>query len=167
VTAVARTQWRRQDHGGEAAPSVSRRQMRERCGVQGRIRGGRPRAEQIGAMMQVGKVPETLRVREHVDLFPQLLFRRHSRSPTSSRSLVSPRLPTENSASSQAANANTCLFALAICGDPALAAARRTDRRVRRRDAVAPSGERIATFARSGKSILLTTHYLEEAGRTR
>ncbi|HTE43597.1 MAG TPA: ATP-binding cassette domain-containing protein, partial [Gemmatimonadaceae bacterium] len=25
--------------------------------------------EQIGAMMQVGKVPETLRVREHIDLF--------------------------------------------------------------------------------------------------
>src|SRR4051794_32774071 len=37
------------------------------------VGGGDPRRpstrEHVGAMMQVGKVPETLRVREHIDLF--------------------------------------------------------------------------------------------------
>ena len=54
------------------------------------------------------------------------------------------------------------LFALAVCGDPALLLLDEPtvgfDVETRR-----SFWERIAQFARSGRSILLTTHYLEEA----
>jgi ABC-2 type transport system ATP-binding protein len=117
--------------------------------------------EQIGAMMQVAKVPETLRVREHVDLFrsyyPAPLTIADALEMSGLTALANRRFGELSGGERQ-----RVLFALAICGDPVLLLLDEPtvgfDVETRRH-----FWERIAAFARSGKSILLTTHYLEEA----
>jgi len=130
-----------------------------------RVRGADPRRsstrEQIGAMMQVAKVPETLRVREHIDL-----FRSYYPAPLAIADVleIAGLVPLANRKFGELSGGERqrVLFALAICGDPSLLLLDEPtvgfDVETRR-----AFWERIATFARSGKSILLTTHYLEEA----
>lgn len=130
-----------------------------------RVCGSDPRRsstrEQIGAMMQVGKVPETLRVREHIDLFrsyyPAPLTIAETLEISGLSALANRRFGELSGGERQ-----RVLFALAICGDPSLLLLDEPtvgfDVETRR-----AFWERIAGFARSGKSILLTTHYLEEA----
>ena len=114
-----------------------------------------------GAMLQVAKVPETLKVREHIELFAS-----YYRDPLPLAEII------------QAAGLNgvenrlfgdlsggqkqRALFALAICGNPDLlfldeptvgldVESRRT------------LWAHIRAFAARGGSVLLTTHYLDEA----
>jgi ABC-2 type transport system ATP-binding protein len=129
------------------------------------VRGGDPRRavtrEQIGSMMQVGKVPETLRVREHVDLFrsyyPRPLAVDHVLSIAGLSALANRRFGELSGGERQ-----RVLFALAICGNPDLLLLDEPtvgfDVETRR-----AFWERISEFALAGKSVLLTTHYLEEA----
>jgi ABC-2 type transport system ATP-binding protein len=130
-----------------------------------RVQGADPRRsstrEQIGSMMQVGKVPETLRVREHIDL-----FRSYYPAPLAIADVLEiaglAALANRKFGELSGGERQRVLFALAICGDPVLLLLDEPtvgfDVETRR-----AFWERIATFSRSGKSILLTTHYLEEA----
>jgi ABC-2 type transport system ATP-binding protein len=114
-----------------------------------------------GAMLQVARVPETLRVREHIDLFSS-----YYPSPLASEELlaltgltgVKDRLFGELSGGQR----QRVLFALALCGDPDLLFLDEPtvgldveSRRV--------LWEQIRKLVARGKTILLTTHYLEEA----
>lgn len=130
-----------------------------------RVLGGDPRMHQvrasIGAMLQVARMPDTLRVREYIDL-----FRSYYPAPLSyQRSLalgqldeIKDRLFGDLSGGQK----QRVLFALAACGDPDLLfldeptvgmdiESRRT------------LWEQIRSLAQRGKTVLLTTHYLEEA----
>jgi ABC-2 type transport system ATP-binding protein len=117
--------------------------------------------QRAGAMLQVAKVPDTLRVWEHIDLFSS-----YYPSPLPMKDVLAAaglvglekRLFGELSGGQK----QRVLFALAICGNPDLlfldeptvgldAEARRT------------LWEHIRGFVAKGGSILLTTHYLEEA----
>ncbi|HEX4019941.1 MAG TPA: ABC transporter ATP-binding protein [Acidobacteriaceae bacterium] len=129
------------------------------------VLGGDPRDHKvranIGAMLQVARMPETLRVREYIDL-----FRSYYPNPLSySQSLalghldeIKDRLFGDLSGGQK----QRVLFALAACGDPDLLFldeptvgmdidARRT------------LWGQIRSLAQRGKTVLLTTHYLEEA----
>jgi len=114
-----------------------------------------------GAMLQVGRVPETLRVREHIDLFSS-----YYRSPLPSREVLAmaglEKLADRKFGDLSGGQRQRTLFALAICGDPDLlfldeptvgldVEARRT------------MWDGIRQLVDRGKSVLLTTHYLQEA----
>jgi ABC-2 type transport system ATP-binding protein len=114
-----------------------------------------------GAMLQVSKVPETLKVREHIDLvssyYPRPLSRREVVAAAGLEG-IEDRLFGKLSGGQQ----QRVLFALALCGNPDLmfldeptvgldVEARRAFWAV------------IAEKSRQGRSVLLTTHYLEEA----
>jgi ABC-2 type transport system ATP-binding protein len=129
------------------------------------VRGGDPRQSTTrihsGAMMQVGKLPETLRVREHIDLFrtyyPNPLTVSDTLSIAGLTDLADRRFGALSGGERQ-----RVLFALAICGNPSLLILDEPtvgfDVETRR-----SFWSRITEFAQSGKSVLLTTHYLEEA----
>jgi ABC-2 type transport system ATP-binding protein len=114
-----------------------------------------------GAMLQISKVPETLKVREHIHLvssyYPQPLPAREVMAAAGLEG-IEERLFGKLSGGQR----QRVLFALALCGDPDLmfldeptvgldVEARRVYWTV------------IAEKARQGRSVLLTTHYLEEA----
>jgi len=114
-----------------------------------------------GAMLQVGRVPETLRVREHVELFssyyPNPLALDDVMSLAGLRGLEH-RLFGELSGGQR----QRMLFALAICGRPDLLI---LDEPTVGLDVDARRAiwEEIRRFVGKGGSVLLTTHYLEEA----
>ncbi|HUJ96467.1 MAG TPA: ABC transporter ATP-binding protein [Terriglobales bacterium] len=114
-----------------------------------------------GAMLQVAKVPETLRVREHIDLFssyyPNPLPLEASLAAAGLEEIQNRKFGDLSGGQRQ-----RVLFALALCGDPDLlfldeptvgldVEARRT------------LWEEIRKLVARGKTVLLTTHYLEEA----
>ncbi len=115
----------------------------------------------IGAMLQVAKVPETLRVREHVELFSSYYLRPLPLSETlaiSGLESIKERKFGELSGGQR----QRVLFALALCGDPDIlfldeptvgldVESRRT------------MWEQIRKLIARGKTVLLTTHYLQEA----
>jgi ABC-2 type transport system ATP-binding protein len=115
----------------------------------------------IGAMLQVARIPETLRVREHLDL-----FRSYYPRPLSMEEIV--RIAQldgiENRFYSQLSGGQKqrVLFGLALCGDPDLIM---LDEPSVGMDIEARRGlwHQIRTLADRGKTVLLTTHYLEEA----
>jgi ABC-2 type transport system ATP-binding protein len=130
-----------------------------------RIFGGNPRDRssrlRLGAMLQVGRMPETLRVREHLQLFscyyPQPRPLDELLAIAGLQGLEERLFRTLSGGQKQ-----RMLFALALCGNPDLICldeptlgmdveARRT------------MWEQVRKLAASGKTILLTTHYLEEA----
>jgi len=130
-----------------------------------RVFGGDPTHPQnrmrTGAMLQVGKVPETLRVREHIDLFstyyPNPLPLAEVLAAAGLEKLCNRKFGDLSGGQRQ-----RTLFALAICGNPDLlfldeptvgldVEARRT------------LWEEIRRLVDRGKTVLLTTHYLEEA----
>jgi len=115
----------------------------------------------IGAMLQVGGVPATLRVREHIELFsgyyanPLPLARVVAMAGL--QGLEDRRFDRLSGGEKQ-----RVLFALALCGDPQLLFLDEPtvglDVESRRR-----MWQVIRDFAGAGRTIVLTTHYLEEA----
>jgi ABC-2 type transport system ATP-binding protein len=127
--------------------------------------GGRPTDPtvrmRVGAMLQVARVPETLRVREHIDL-----FRSYYPSPLSVPDIlaaaglaeIKDRLFGDLSGGQR----QRVLFALALCGDPDLLF---LDEPTVGLDVESRRSlwEQIRKLVARGKTVLLTTHYLEEA----
>jgi len=115
----------------------------------------------IGAMLQVAKVPETLRVREHIDLFSS-----YYRSPlTLAETLATAGLEEIQNrifGDLSGGQKQRVLFALALCGDPDLLF---LDEPTVGLDVEARRllWQQIRKLVSRGKTILLTTHYLEEA----
>jgi ABC-2 type transport system ATP-binding protein len=130
-----------------------------------RIFGGDPRQAatraRIGAMLQVASVPKTLKVREHIDL-----FRSYYPAPLSVAEIVriaqlqgiEDRLFQDLSGGQR----QRLLFGLAICGNPEIVF---LDEPTVGLDIEARRGlwEQIRSLAARGKTVLMTTHYLEEA----
>jgi ABC-2 type transport system ATP-binding protein len=129
-----------------------------------RIFGGDPREARartrVGAMLQVARVVETLRVREHLDL-----FRSYYPKPLAVAEIVKfaqlqgieERLFGQLSGGQK----QRLLFALALCGDPDLIF---LDEPTVGMDIEARRGlwQQIRLLKARGKTVLLTTHYLEE-----
>jgi ABC-2 type transport system ATP-binding protein len=114
-----------------------------------------------GVMLQVSKVPETLKVREHLDL-----FRSYYPSPMDAAAALTAAgltsVADRKYGQLSGGQRQRVLFALAICGNPDLlfldeptvgldVESRRT------------FWQEVRRLAERGRSILLTTHYLEEA----
>jgi len=133
----------------------------------GRVRvfGSDPTSPQnrirTGAMLQVGRVPETLRVREHIDLFSS-----YYPQPLSPAAVLAAagldKLADRKFGDLSGGQKQRVLFALAICGDPDLLL---LDEPTVGLDVEARRmlWEEIRALVRRGKTVLLTTHYLQEA----
>ena len=117
--------------------------------------------KRIGAMLQVGKVPETLKVREHIDL-----FRSYYPSPLPAESVYAAAglegIVDSKFGDLSGGQRQRVLFALAICGDPDMLF---LDEPTLGFDVEARRSfwEQIRAFVARGRTVLLTTHYLEEA----
>ena len=115
----------------------------------------------VGAMMQVGRVPETLRVWEHVDLFssyyPNPLPISETLAIAGLEDLKNRKFGLLSGGQKQ-----RVLFALAICGNPDLLF---LDEPTVGLDVEARHllWDEIRSLLRRGKTVVLTTHYLEEA----
>ena len=130
-----------------------------------RVFGGDPRDAatriRIGAMLQVGSMPKTLKVKEHIDL-----FRSYYPQPLSVAEIVRiAQLEGLEDRLFQALSGGQkqrLLFGLAMCGDPEIVF---LDEPTVGLDIEARRGlwEQIRSLAARGKTVLLTTHYLEEA----
>ncbi|HEX8815506.1 MAG TPA: ABC transporter ATP-binding protein [Terriglobales bacterium] len=127
--------------------------------------GGNPVNAEVrartGAMLQVAKVPETLRVREHIELFSSYY---PAPLPLAETLAVGglEEIRDREFGELSGGQKQRVLFALALCGDPDLifldeptvgmdVEARRT------------LWQQIRKLIARGKTVLLTTHYLEEA----
>jgi ABC-2 type transport system ATP-binding protein len=114
-----------------------------------------------GALLQVAKVPETLKVREHIELFssyyPKPLTLADTLDAAGLKGIEN-RLFGDLSGGQK----QRVLFALALCGNPDLLF---LDEPTVGLDVEARRGlwTRIRAFVARGGSVLLTTHYLEEA----
>jgi ABC-2 type transport system ATP-binding protein len=114
-----------------------------------------------GAMLQVGRVPETLRVREHIDLFSSYYSR-----PLALKEVLKTagleKLADRKFGDLSGGQRQRTLFALAICGDPDLLF---LDEPTVGLDVEARRSlwDGIRQLVDRGKSVLLTTHYLQEA----
>ncbi len=127
--------------------------------------GGNPIHSEVrlrtGAMLQVGKVPETLRVREHIEL-----FRSYYLSPLPQAEVVAAAglqgFKDRKFGELSGGQKQRVLFALAICGDPDILFLDEptVGLDVESRRAL---WEEIRKLIARGKTVLLTTHYLEEA----
>ena len=127
--------------------------------------GGDPHSvaarRRLGVMLQVGRVPETLTVREHV-----LLFSSYYPAPLPLDVVLElaglEALADRRFGQLSGGERQRVLFALAICGNPVLLfldePSSGMDVESRRRFWAGIRG-----LAGSGRSIVLTTHYLEEA----
>ncbi|HVO79558.1 MAG TPA: ABC transporter ATP-binding protein [Terriglobales bacterium] len=129
------------------------------------IFGGNPIHPEVrvrtGAMLQVARVPETLRVREHIELFssyyPEPLSIGDTLAAAGLES-IKDRLFGDLSGGQR----QRVLFALALCGNPDLLF---LDEPTVGLDVEARRAlwDQIRKLVARGKSVLLTTHYLEEA----
>jgi ABC-2 type transport system ATP-binding protein len=114
-----------------------------------------------GAMLQVGRVPETLRVREHIELFSS-----YYPSPLPFGETVKAAglegLENRLFGGLSGGQKQRVLFALAICGNPDFLV---LDEPTAGLDVESRRAmwKHIRTFVARGGSVLLTTHYLEEA----
>ena len=112
-------------------------------------------------MLQVGRVPETLRVREHIDLFSS-----YYPKPMSSAEVLAAagleKLSDRKFGELSGGQRQRVLFALAICGDPDLLF---LDEPTVGLDVEARRllWDEIRHLVGRGKTVLLTTHYLQEA----
>lgn len=130
-----------------------------------RVFGGDPtnpsNRMRTGAMLQVGKVPETLRVCEHIDLFSS-----YYQNPMPVAEVLATagleKIGDRKFGDLSGGQRQRVLFGLAICGNPDLlfldeptvgldVESRRT------------LWDEIRSLVQRGKTVLLTTHYLEEA----
>lgn len=130
-----------------------------------RVFGGDPTNPEnrirTGAMLQVGRVPETLRVREHIELFSA--YYHHPMPPAKVLGAAGlEQLSDRRFSDLSGGQKQRVLFALAICGDPDLLF---LDEPTVGLDVEARRllWDEIRRLVRRGKTILLTTHYLQEA----
>ena len=115
----------------------------------------------IGAMLQVSRVPEMLRVREHIDL-----FRSYYPHPLSTEEVI--RMARLESVANQmfgklsGGQKQRALFGLALCGNPDLIFLDEptVGMDIESRRAL---WDQVRALSAAGKTVLLTTHYLEEA----
>jgi ABC-2 type transport system ATP-binding protein len=115
----------------------------------------------VGAMLQVGRVPETLKVREHIDLFSSYYPKPLQVQETlaiAGLAEIKDRPYGELSGGQK----QRVLFGIAICGDPDLLF---LDEPTVGLDVEARRlmWSQIRTLIARGKTVLLTTHYLNEA----
>ena len=115
----------------------------------------------VGAMLQVGRVPETLRVAEHIDLFSSYYPNPLSMSETLAIAGLED-LRQRRFGDLSGGQKQRVLFALAICGNPDLLF---LDEPTVGLDVAARHllWEEIRHLLSRGKTVVLTTHYLEEA----
>jgi ABC-2 type transport system ATP-binding protein len=117
--------------------------------------------QRTGVMLQIAKVPETLRVREHVHLFSSYYrapMPLHEVLATAGLTTVADRKFGELSGGQR----QRVLFALAICGNPDLLF---LDEPTVGLDVESRRAfwQEVRRLASRGRTVLLTTHYLEEA----
>ncbi|HTS34989.1 MAG TPA: ABC transporter ATP-binding protein [Candidatus Solibacter sp.] len=130
-----------------------------------RVFGGDPTNPEnrlrTGAMLQVGRVPETLRVREHIDLF-SVYYQRSLPSQEILAAAGLEKLGERKFGELSGGQKQRVLFALAICGDPDLLF---LDEPTVGLDVEARRllWDEIRRLVGRGKTVLLTTHYLQEA----
>lgn len=130
-----------------------------------RVFGGDPRDPatrlRIGAMLQVAKVPETLRVREHIDLFSSYYVNPLPRKETLALGDIAD-IQERKFGDLSGGQKQRVLFALALCGDPDVIF---LDEPTVGLDVEARRilWHEIRKLVARGKTILLTTHYLQEA----
>ncbi|WP_263368697.1 ABC transporter ATP-binding protein [Edaphobacter bradus] len=130
-----------------------------------RIFGSDPRLAltrtRIGAMLQVARITETIKVREHIDVFCSYYSRP---LPFAEIVRIAHLEGIEDRMFGQLSGGQKqrVLFALALCGDPDLIF---LDEPTVGLDIESRRGlwQQIRTLAARGKTVLLTTHYLEEA----
>jgi ABC-2 type transport system ATP-binding protein len=130
-----------------------------------RVFGGDPRntttRTRVGAMLQVARITETLRVREHLDLFRSYY---PNPLPVAEILRIAHLEGVEDRFFGQLSGGQKqrVLFALAICGNPDLVFLDEPtvglDFESRR-----ALWQQVRSFSAQGKTVLLTTHYLEEA----
>ena len=130
-----------------------------------RVFGGNPTNPEnrmkTGAMLQVGRVPETLRVREHIDLFST-----YYENPLPLTEVLAiaglEKLRDRKFGELSGGQKQRVLFALAICGNPDLLF---LDEPTVGLDVEARRllWDEIRRLVDRGKTVLLTTHYLQEA----
>jgi ABC-2 type transport system ATP-binding protein len=133
----------------------------------GRVRvfGGDPTNPEnrmkTGAMLQVGRVPETLLVREHIDLF-STYYQNHLPAAEVLAAAGLEKLSDRKYGDLSGGQKQRVLFALAICGDPDLFL---LDEPTVGLDVEARRllWEEVRQLVGRGKTVLLTTHYLQEA----
>jgi ABC-2 type transport system ATP-binding protein len=115
----------------------------------------------VGAMLQVGRVPETLKVREHVDLFSSYY---PAPLPLEETLQIAGLADVKDRAYGELSGGQKqrVLFAIAICGNPDLLF---LDEPTVGLDVEARRlmWSQIRTLIARGKTVLLTTHYLNEA----
>jgi ABC-2 type transport system ATP-binding protein len=130
-----------------------------------RVFGGDPTNPEnrmkTGAMLQVGRVPETLRVREHIDLFSSYYPKPMALAEVLSAAGLE-KLRDRKFGELSGGQRQRVLFALAICGDPDLLF---LDEPTVGLDVEARRmlWDEIRRLVERGKTVLLTTHYLQEA----
>jgi ABC-2 type transport system ATP-binding protein len=130
-----------------------------------RLLGNDPRSlrsrQRVGVMLQVSKVPETLHVREHIRLFSS-----YYPSPLPAHEILQvaglTHLAKRAFGKLSGGERQRLLFALAIAGNPDVLV---LDEPTVGLDVEARRGfwSEMRGFAARGRSMLLTTHYLEEA----
>jgi ABC-2 type transport system ATP-binding protein len=130
-----------------------------------RVFGGDPRDAhsriRIGALLQIARVPETLRVREHIDLFSS-----YYPNPRPIDEVIEAAglqgLEKRKFGQLSGGQQKRVLFALALCGNPDLLV---LDEPTVGLDVEARRAlwKQIRAFIAGGRSVLLTTHYLAEA----
>jgi ABC-2 type transport system ATP-binding protein len=114
-----------------------------------------------GAMLQIARVPESLRVKEHIQLFrsyyPSPLSLDHVMAIAGVTDIATRLFGTLSGGQKQ-----RVLFAMAICGNPDLVFLDEPSvgMDIESRRAL---WARVRELSAQGKTILLTTHYLEEA----
>jgi ABC-2 type transport system ATP-binding protein len=115
----------------------------------------------IGAMLQVAKVPETLRVREHLDLFSSYYLNPMPMDEVMASAGLE-QIKDKKFGELSGGQRQRVLFGLAICGDPDIVF---LDEPTVGLDVEARRmlWEQIRKLVSRGKTILLTTHYLQEA----
>jgi len=130
-----------------------------------RVMGRDPRDAEarisIGAMLQVTRVPETLKVREHIDL-----FRSYYPNPLPAAEIVRAArlegIEDRMFGKLSGGQKQRVLFGLALTGNPDLVF---LDEPTVGMDIESRRGlwEQVRSLSAQGKTVLLTTHYLEEA----
>ncbi len=115
----------------------------------------------VGAMLQVGRVPETLKVREHIDLFSS--YYPNPLPVTETLAIAGlAEIKDRTYGELSGGQKQRVLFGIAVCGDPDLLF---LDEPTVGLDVEARRlmWSQIRTLIARGKTVLLTTHYLNEA----